>query len=554
MLSILFFILIAIFLAVVSSFIPIGNANSTVRRLPWVTFSIMAINVVVYYVTLPVVGSQVEELVKMSTRMEQFVQQHQEILADETVRKQLNEIGLLSTGESETIADRMKKSPQLEAEYKEWLRGIDAQNLRDELYSKITAYKEALQESIWYKYGLSPNGNWKAHQLITSAFLHGGLLHLFGNLIFFFAVAFSLEDLWGRGVFLGFYLLGAVCASIPYVVSPIAVPSFGASGAIAATMGAFLFRLPKTRIKLFCIPLFPMWWLRFLCGFRSLIVMVPGYVFLAAYFIEQVVRWYFDRKAGSTGGVAYAVHIAGFAFGAGFAQLMKYTKYEEEHINPKIEAMVSFSAAPAINQALEALDKGNAEMAEKKLRAHLSKDPNDTNAMLAAIQVYQQTLNFDRLNSMSARLIRHHLANNDREAALYAYDSLLSAFPDDNVAPKIPARDWLAICEYLRESDMNREAAVEYERLVNSCPDDPLLGRAAVQGGEAALFVADVERALKLFKKAEAIRAGEPYGARARMGIEKCNKILELRPKWAGSSAKPAATRTSTGNLSGGVA
>ena len=555
MLSILFFILIIIFLAIVSSFIPIGNENSTVRRLPWITFSIMALNVVIYYVTLPVVGGQQDELMKLGTRMEQFVQQHQELLADETVRKKLNEVGLLSKAESEEIAEHIKKSPELEAEYKEWLRGIDAQNLRQELDAKIAAFKDAAQESLWYKYGLAPNGNWKIYQLITSAFLHGGTLHLFGNLIFFFAVAFSLEDLWGRGVFLGFYLLGAAAACIPSVVSPAAVPSIGASGAISATMGAFLFRLPKTRIKLVCIPaITPIWWLRLLCGFRTLIVMVPGYIYLASYFIEQVVYWYFDKKAGSVSNIGYSIHISGFIFGAGFAMMMKYTKYEEEHINPKIEAMVSFSAAPAVNQALEALDKGNAELAEKKLRAHLSKEPNDTNAMLAAIQVYQQTLNFDRLNSMSARLIRHHLANNDREAALYAYDSLLSAFPDDNVAPKIPARDWLAICEYLRESDMNREAAVEYERLVNSCPDDPLLGRAAVQGGEAALFVSDVERALKLFKKAEAIRAGEPYGARARMGIEKCNKILELRPKWTKSSTKPAATRTTTGNLSGGVA
>jgi membrane associated rhomboid family serine protease len=516
----------------------------------------MALNVVIYYVTLPVVGSQQDELMKIGTRMEQFVQQHQELLADETVRKKLNEIGLLSKAESEAIADQMKKSPALEAEYTEWLRGIDAQNLRHELDAKITAFKEAAQESIWYKYGLAPNGNWKIYQLITSAFLHGGTLHLFGNLIFFFAVAFSLEDLWGRGVFMGFYLLGAAAACIPSVVSPAAVPSIGASGAISATMGAFLFRLPRTKIKLVCIPaITPIWWLRLLCGFRSLIVMVPGYVYLASYFIEQVVYWYFDKKAGSVSNIGYSIHISGFIFGAGFALMMKFTKYEEEHINPRIEAMVSFSAAPAVNQALEALDKGNAELAEKKLRAHLSKDPNDTNAMLAAIQVYQQTLNFDRLNSMSARLIRHHLSNNDREAALYAYDSLLSAFPDDNVAPKIPARDWLAICEYLRESDMNREAAVEYERLVNSCPDDPLLGRAAVQGGEAALFVSDVERALKLFKKAEAIRAAEPYGARSRMGIEKCNKILELRPKWSkGPSSKPAPARTSTGNLSGGVA
>lgn len=492
---------------------------------------------------------------KLGTRLEQFVQQHQELLADETVRKKLTEIGLMSKGESEEIAEQMTKSPTIESDYKEWLRGVEAQNLRQELDSKITAFKEAAQESIWYKYGLAPNGNWKIHQLITSAFLHGGTLHLFGNLVFFFAVAFSLEDLWGRGVFLGFYLLGAAAACIPSLVSPAGVPSIGASGAISATMGAFLFRLPKTRIKLVCIPgITPIWWLRLLCGFRTLIVMVPGYIYLASYFIEQVVYWYFDKKAGSTSNIGYSIHISGFVFGASFALLMKLSKYEEEHINPKIEAMVSFSAAPAVNQALEALDKGNAEMAERKLRAHLSKQPNDTNAMLAAIQVYQQISNFDRLNMMSARLIRQHLANNDREAALYAYDSLLSAFPDDKVAPKIPARDWLAICEYLRESDMNREAAVEYERLVNSCPDDPLLGRAAVQGGEAALFVADVERALKLFKRAESIKAPEPYGARARMGIEKCNKILELRPKWKGPSGKTAAPQTSTGKLSGGVA
>src|SRR5215510_8153037 len=312
MLSILFFILIIIFLAIVSSFIPIGNENSTVRRLPWVTFSIMALNVVIYYVTLPVVGGQQDELTKLGTRMEQFVQQHQELLADETVRKKLNEVSLLSKAESEEIAEHMKKSPELEAEYKEWLRGIDAQNLREELDAKITAFKEAAQESIWYKYGLAPNGNWKIYQLITSAFLHGGTLHLFGNLIFFFAVAFSLEDLWGRGVFLGFYLLGAVCASIPYVVSPAAVPSIGASGAIAATMGAFLFRLPKTKIKLLCLHF---WWIRMLFGKKPIVVMVPGYIYLGSYYIAQIVLWYLDKKAGYVGRVGYSVHIAGCLFG-----------------------------------------------------------------------------------------------------------------------------------------------------------------------------------------------------------------------------------------------
>ena len=242
-------------------------------------------------------------------------------------------------------------------------------------------------------------------------------------------------------------------------------------------------------------------------------------------------RWYLEKKTGSVSGVAYSVHIAGFIFGAGFALMMKLTKFEELHINPKIEAMVSFSAAPAITQALEALDKGDALMAEKKLRAHLAKQPNDTNAMLAAIQVFQKTSNFERLNTIYGRLIRQHLENQDKEAALYAYDGLLSAFPDDNIAPRIPMRDWIAICEYLRESDMNREAAVEYERMVNTWPDDPLVSRAAVVGAELALSVSDADRALRMFRKAEAMHVMEPDAERVRTGIEKCNRIAGILGK-----------------------
>ncbi|HSB10298.1 MAG TPA: rhomboid family intramembrane serine protease [Blastocatellia bacterium] len=529
MLSILIFILIIIFLALVSAFIPIGNEKSTVRRLPWVTFSIMAINVVVFYVTLPVVAGQMEELSRAGAQMDLFLKQNQELLADESVRQKLTDVGVMSKLEADEIAAQMKRSPEIEAEYNEWLRTSEAKKLRDELDKKITAFKNAAAETVWYKWGLAPNGNWKSYQLITAAFLHGGSIHLFGNLIFFFAVAFSLEDLWGRPVFLAFYLLGAAASCIPSIVSPAAVPSIGASGAISATMGAFLFRLPKTKIKLLCLHF---WWIRLIFGKKPIVVMIPGYIYLASYFMAQVVYWYFDKKAGSVSNVGYSIHIAGFMYGAAFAGMMKLTKIEETHINPKIEAMVSFSAAPAVNEALEAMDKGDAVAAERKLRTHLAKQPSDTNALLAAIQVYQQTSNFEKLNGMYGRLIRLHLTNGDKEAALYAYDSLLSAFPDDHVEPRIPARDWLTICEYLRESDMVREAAVEYERLVHACPDDPLVSRAAVQGGEAALFVNDPERALRMFKIADAMHAAEPYGGRSRLGIEKCKKILEARPSW----------------------
>jgi membrane associated rhomboid family serine protease len=522
MLSVLIFVVIIIFLALVSSFIPIGNENSTVRRLPWVTFSIMALNALIFFVTLPVVAGQQEAIAKVGSEMARFVGQHPELLADENVRKKLGEAGVISKSESELIERQLKVSAELRFEYEEWLRSAEAQRLREELDQRIDAFKRAAQDSLWNSYGLAPNGNWKPHQLITSAFLHSGLIHLLGNLIFFFAVAFSLEDLWGRGIFLAFYLIGAAVAVLPSVIHPATVPSIGASGAISATMGAFLLRLPKTKIKLLCLHF---WWIRFIFGKKPIVVMVPGYLYLGSYFIAQVVSWYFDKKAGYVSNVGYSIHIAGFAFGLGFAGFMKATRIEEQYIHPKIEAKISFAAAPAVTQALEAMDRGDAVLAERTLRAHLAKQPGDTNALLAAIQVYQKTSNFDQLNAMYGRLIRHHLAGGDKEAALYAYDSLLSSFPDDNVAPRIAARDWIVVCDYLRESEMNREAAVEYERLVNACASDPLALRAAIYGGEAALTASDADRAFRLFQKAVAMNATEQLDVRARAGIEKCKKI-----------------------------
>jgi membrane associated rhomboid family serine protease len=539
MLSIIFFIVAIIFLTLVGSFIPIGNEKSTVRRLPWVTFTIMAANVIIFYVNLPVIGGQMEEIVNEGTKLESFLQENPQLFADEGVRKKLIEAGMMSKPEADAIEQQIKLDPDTESEYNSWLRSGEAYKLRAEFDQKLLTFTNTRKESLWYKYGVAPNGEWKFYQLITSAFLHGGNMHLWGNLLFFFAVAFSLEDLWGRGVFLSFYLIGAMASCIPSLVHPAAVPSIGASGAISATMGAFLFRLPRIKIKLLCIQF---WWLRILIVRKSAIFMVPGYIYLASYFIAQVLYWYFDKKAGSVSNVGYSVHIAGFLFGAGFALMMKATRTEETYINPKIEAKISFSAAPAVTQAIDLLDRGEVSIAERKLRAHLAKQPDDTNGLLALIQVYQKVNNFDQLNAIYGRLIRVHLSKSDKEAALYAYDNLLSAFPDNDIAVRIPPRDWVSVCDYLREAGMNCEAGVEYERFVNAYPDDPLAPHAAVQGGEAALITADTKRALKLFEIAEAMNLTGPLASRAVVGADKCRRILAASPKWTKKeSPKPSA-------------
>jgi hypothetical protein len=117
MLSIIFFIVAIIFLSLVGSFIPIGNEKSTVRRLPWVTFTIMAANVIIFYVTLPVIGGQMEEIVKEGTKLESFLQGNPQLFADEGVRKKLIEAGMMSKSEADALEQQIKLDPDTESEY-----------------------------------------------------------------------------------------------------------------------------------------------------------------------------------------------------------------------------------------------------------------------------------------------------------------------------------------------------------------------------------------------------------------------------------------------------
>jgi membrane associated rhomboid family serine protease len=490
----------------------------------------MALNVLIYFLTLPGLATQERELLNVRVKLGALISQNPQLLSDEQVRRSLKEEGLISDEDEENIKSQIKNGGD---QYAAWLGGTTTPELRDEFNQLIRNHKVARENHLYFKWGFAPNGDWKIYQLITCAFLHGGLVHLFGNLIFFFAVGFSLEDLWGRGVFTGFYLLGAIAACIPTIISPIPMPSIGASGAISATMGAFLVRLYRTKILIrwFTLPLA----IPFMMAGKKPWgkIMLAAYLYIPFWVVYQILEvWYYTR-VGIPYTTGFSAHFAGFAFGVLFALFMKASKVEENYIHPKIEAKVSFSAAPAITQALDILDKGGVAEAERILKAQLMKSPNDVDTILALIQVYQRSSNFDQLNQMYGRLIHHHLSKQDRDAALIAYDNLLSAFPDNHVDPRIPVRDWMGVCEYLTELNMNREASVEYERLVKAHSDDASIVRACIQGGEAAFLANEVKRALALFEKAKSFNPPAGFSSRIESGLEKCRKRLDNLPRWA---------------------
>ena len=143
--------------------------------------------------------------------------------------------------------------------------------------------------------------------LVTSMFLHGGWLHLLGNMLYLWIFGNNVEDRLGRVLFVIFYFAGGLAAGATQVmVSPDStVPLVGASGAIAATLGAYLVLFPGARIET----------LVFL-GFFYQLMRVPAVVVLGFWFVLQLIDGLGALGAEtSTGGVAFFAHIGGFVFG-----------------------------------------------------------------------------------------------------------------------------------------------------------------------------------------------------------------------------------------------
>ncbi len=142
--------------------------------------------------------------------------------------------------------------------------------------------------------------------ILTAMFLHGSWSHIIGNMVFLWAFGPEIEDAMGRGRYLLFYLLGGLIAMLAQVAaSPHStVPNLGASGAIAAVMGAFLVTYPRDRIKS----------LLFIFIFVK-VTLIPAALLIGFWFLTQLVHAGQVAQV-QTGGVAYLAHVGGFIFGA----------------------------------------------------------------------------------------------------------------------------------------------------------------------------------------------------------------------------------------------
>ena len=149
--------------------------------------------------------------------------------------------------------------------------------------------------------------------ILTAMFMHGGWLHIAGNMLFLWAFGPEMEDAMGPRRYLLFYLVGGVVAMVTQIMmAPSStVPNLGASGAIAAVMGAFLVTYPHDRIRsILLIVVF------------ITITYIPAVLLIGVWFLLQ----FFNLgavTAHASGGVAYAAHVGGFIFGCVTARLFE---------------------------------------------------------------------------------------------------------------------------------------------------------------------------------------------------------------------------------------
>lgn len=145
--------------------------------------------------------------------------------------------------------------------------------------------------------------------LFTAMFMHGGWMHLIGNMVFLFIFGDNIEETIGHIPYLLFYLAGGLAATAAHVFfnANSTIPSLGASGAIAAVLGAYILMFPRAQVRTLIF-----------FGFGGYVTRVSALIFLGIWFATQLISGLGSLGADTaqSSGVAFWAHIGGFVFGA----------------------------------------------------------------------------------------------------------------------------------------------------------------------------------------------------------------------------------------------
>jgi len=290
--------------------------------------------------------------------------------------------------------------------------------------------------AIVKQYGFIP-AKYNFFNIITSMFLHGGLIHLVFNMWFLWLFGDNLEDKLGKFLFLSFYLIGGVFASfMHYFVSTPAIreiPCIGASGAISAIMGGYLVLFPRARIKVFGFILF------YPVRFK-----LSAFLFLGVWFVSQLFSGGAITRGVEVTEVAYWAHIGGFLFGVIFSLFLKEYVFPRGHFITqkekefkKYQKKTKFVADVIFQEAKIKKEKSNDF--KKIIKQYLDEGRSDL-----AVKEYINSQNQFLLVTLEAKnqkLIADILfEQNKKQFALQAYLKFVTNYPDHKQISDVKCR------------------------------------------------------------------------------------------------------------------
>ena len=430
--------------------IPIKHENMEARRLPVVTLALIAINVAVFLFTMSAIDNETPELGEVKSHILILAALHPELkLQPESQR--------LVDGFKESHPEQWK---QVQSPYRDVINAYDAKikmmedtsKLQTEMDTLNTQFLSLAKTSITEQYAFVP-AQPTAISYLTANFLHGGWLHLIGNMWFLWLAGFVLEDVWGRWLYSAFYLIAGAAALQFYAWSnPGSItPTLGASGAVAALMGAFLVRFPKMKIE--------MAWLFFFKVYRF---KAAAYWLLPFWLAIEI---FYGSLFGSTSGVAHWAHVGGFLFGAVAALAIQHSGIEHK-TNQAIEEKLGWTNDPELEQASAMMDHGQLPDAIALLTNYVAVKPGSLDAWNLLRTIYQRQSDTKAYLDATVKTCALHLKAHEVEAAFKDYAEFVDS------GGKMPAATWLELCKGAEEMQEFDRAFAEYHELAQTYPSE----------------------------------------------------------------------------------
>ena len=432
--------------------IPIKHENMEARRWPVITIALIAINTIVFLFTLTTMNDEVAHNLLQ-------VKNHIIILAALHPELKMN-------SDAQLLIDSFKQSheaewKQVQNPYRDVLNAYDAKiklmedtsKLQDEMDALGTQLTSLSSRSVTERYAFVP-AHPTAISYLTANFMHGGWLHLIGNMWFLWLAGFVLEDVWGRWLYSIFYLVAGAAALQFHAWTNVGsiTPTLGASGAVAALMGAFLVRFPKMKIEM-----------AWLFMFRLYRFKAAAYWLLPFWLLIEV---FYGTLWGAYSGVAHWAHVGGFLFGVAAGLVIQHSGLEHK-ANKAIEEKLEWKTDSQIEQANGMMEHGQLADALMLLDEYVAEKPNSLDAWNMLRQIHTRQGNTQGYLEATVKTCALHLKAHEVEAAFQDYAEYV-----DNGGSKMPPDTWLELCkgaEQLQEFD---RALTEYAQLAQSYPTD----------------------------------------------------------------------------------